>query len=82
MRRLIGIGVYADNVVQMAPVGYLHVHEDIRFCPGRVLHGPWNDMTTTVCLLDGDDGEWFKDLVSQKDGHWRLEESPDGKEVL
>lgn len=68
MRRLIGTNVFAPHVAQLAPVGYLHVPWDTRYCPGRVLKGPYTDSTTTVCLLFDDDGEWFWNIVRQAGG--------------
>lgn len=75
MRRLIGTNVFAPHVAQLAPAGYLYVRWDTRYCPGRVLCGPYTDTTTTVCLLLDDDGLWFREMVLRAGGTCSEEQS-------
>ncbi len=74
MRRMVGSCVFAQSVAQLAPMGYTFVKGGYGGAPGRVMPGPWTDTTTTVYLLDEDDGAWFRTLV-EKAGGLILEEA-------
>jgi len=68
MRRMVGSCVFARAVVQMAPVGYSYSPGGYGYAPGKVIPGPYTDTNTTLCLLDGDDGAWFRTLVEKAGG--------------
>lgn len=68
MTRLMGSKVFARSVAQVAPAGYVYGPPASGFLPGRVLSGPYADWITTVCLLDGDDGAWFVEMVARAGG--------------
>lgn len=53
------------------PEGYILVDDGTLFAPGRVGTGPFAANETTVCLLPGDDGQWFKDAVERTGGSWK-----------
>lgn len=77
MKRLVGTNVMAQHVAQVAPeVGgmyYRFARAGFGWAPGRVLAGPYTDWTTTVCLLPGDEGGWFRRLVERQGGEVREE---------
>lgn len=70
MKRLIGSNVFARHAAEMAPreLGYRYVPAGYGQIPGFVVSGPDMTSKTTVCLVDGDDGAWFRALVAGNGG--------------
>ena len=76
MRLLIGGPIYARHAAELAPDRrYRCFPAGSGYVEGRIFAGPYNDLTTTVCLLAGDDGAWFKEILAKQTppGWWREE---------
>jgi len=81
MHRITG-GPIMWNKVLLAK-GYALGQEGSDWAPGLVGMGPFAGNETTVCLLPGDDGQWFTKQVEALDGSWKeyegqTSESPTG----
>jgi len=68
MKVLQGTNVAARFVASRAPRGYIFVMPQYGRFPGYILPGPDLDTITTVHLVDGDDGQWFRKLVEERGG--------------
>jgi hypothetical protein len=66
--RLIGTSSFAAAVARVAPIGYSLVPPAFGPMSGRIMQGPDVVSSTTVYLLKGDDGAWFKQLVESYGG--------------
>jgi len=63
-----------------APAGYRHVLPGSEKKPGRYGEGIGGE--AVVCLLPGDDGQWFRDLCKKADpkGEWDIRHYPASSE--
>lgn len=52
------------------PNGYEVVADGSDKLPGRIGSGLGGE--ALICLLDGDDGQWFRDLCQAKDPEWEV----------
>lgn len=68
MIRLIGTNVYARQVAIEAPPGYGLAPPGYGWHRGRICQGPDATSVTTVCLGEGDKGDWFREMVKKKNG--------------
>ena len=69
IQRITGVLQLAKKVV--LPEGYRLAFDGTDFAPGLVGTGPlaWNE--TTVCLLPGDEGDWFIKQVEEAGEHYK-----------
>lgn len=64
-----GTNIVAGEVAStFAPEGYRLIPPGFGMAPGDIRQGPDDMSTTSVCLLEGDDGDWFKKVVLERKG--------------
>lgn len=77
LRKIIGGPAMARHVAQVAPPGYKFIEPGFGYRPGYICAGPDLDNVTTVCLLEGDTGTWFKEFLRTAfESWWRAEGEP------
>jgi len=78
-RRITGGPMYPNRLT--LPTGYQVAPDGTDFAPGLVGSGPFAGNEVTVCLLPGDEGEWFKKQIAAGQGGWTAypskEQGPD-----
>lgn len=67
-RRITGGPMYPTGL--KLPAGYQIAPDGTDYAPGLVGSGPFAGNEVTVCLLDGDDGQWFKNQIAAARGGW------------
>ena len=68
IKTLTGTCTYAAGLRGIAPSKYLFAPPGYGIQPGRFVSGPFDTATTTLYLLDGDDGSWFREAVLSRGG--------------